>query len=54
MPVLYRLYTRIRKSGGSSEIPVQAPAQIAETEREEPYSYTPRDPKDPRRYKPIG
>jgi hypothetical protein len=54
MPVLYRLYTRIRKSAGSSEIPVQAPAQIVEGEPEEPYSYTPRDPKDPRRYKPIG
>ena len=54
IPVLFNVYTRIRKPGGSSEIPLQAPTQIAETETKEPYSYTPRDPKDLRRYKPIG
>ena len=54
IPLLYSLYTRIRKPGGSSEVSLQDPRQDAETGREEPYSYTPRDPKDPRRYKPIG
>src|SRR5947207_2361932 len=52
IPLLYSLYTRIRKF--PSEVPLQASTQDAETGREEPYSYTPRDPKDPRRYKPIG
>jgi hypothetical protein len=52
IPVFYRVYTRIRRPDGSPEI--RPPTQIAETGTEEPYSYTPRDPKDPRRYKPIG
>jgi len=56
IPLAYSLLSRIRRG---SEVRQGAPppprgVRIPEGPIKEPYSYTPRDPKDPRRYKPIG
>lgn len=40
VPLIYSLVTRLRSA--------RAPST------QEPYEYRPKDPKDPRRYKPIG
>jgi hypothetical protein len=52
LPVLYSLLSRLRGASIESERPVTKEID-AETPAAEPYSYTPRDPNDPRRYKPI-
>ena len=57
IPVILTLVNRVRKA--SNEPTLQArdlPAQtsIPKQNGSDPYSYTPRDPQDPRRYKPIG
>jgi len=57
IPVILTLVNRVRKA--SNEPTPQAkdlPAQMSTPKQNgsEPYSYTPRDSKDPRRYKPIG
>ena len=54
VPLIYRLYTRLRDASSSAPAPGVNLPQAPEMPRKEPYSYTPRDPKDPRRYKPIG
>lgn len=56
IPVIYSLVSRIR---GASNVPGPSPSQSVppqepDSRRPEPYSYKPRDPKDPRKYKPIG
>jgi hypothetical protein len=56
IPVVYSLISRIR---GASNAPgplprPSVPPQKSDSRRSEPYSYKPRDPKDPRKYKPIG
>jgi hypothetical protein len=52
LPVLYSLLSRLRGASIESDRPVTREID-AEPPVAEPYSYTPRDPKDPRRYKPI-
>jgi hypothetical protein len=56
IPVIYSLASRIR---GASNVPEPSPSQSVppqepDSRGSEPYSYKPRDPKDPRKYKPIG
>ena len=55
VPVIYSLINRIK---GSSSLPAPtsspAPPADAGSPVDEPYSYTPRDPNDLRKYKPIG
>jgi hypothetical protein len=56
IPVIYSLVSRIR---GAANMPGPSPIQSVPPPgpgslRPEPYSYKPRDPKDPRKYKPIG
>lgn len=56
IPVIYALVSRMRRA---SSLPVPSSSQSAPTQRADglrvdPYSSTPRDPKDPRKYKPIG
>lgn len=56
VPMLYSIYVRIRRRAnklGRTQIS-ESPTQVPSTSREDPYSYTPSDPKDPRRYRPIG
>ena len=52
LPVVLSLLGRLRSTSVESSPPVatkiEPPGPVAE-----PYSYTPRDPNDPRRYKPI-
>jgi hypothetical protein len=52
LPVLYSLLSRLRGASIESDRPVTREID-AEPPVAEPYSYTPRDPNDPRRYKPI-
>jgi hypothetical protein len=52
LPVLYSLLSRLRGASIESDRPVTREID-AEPPAAEPYSYTPRDPNDPRRYKPI-
>ncbi len=58
IPVIYALVGRIRAAStipGPSSTPLpSAPPPGSDAPVTDPYSYTPRDPKDPRRYKPIG
>jgi len=57
IPVIFSLIYRMRKASSEpalrSNIP---PAQLSipKPNGSDPYSYTPKDPQDPRRYKPIG
>ncbi len=56
IPVVYSLVNKFRRA---SSVPVPAsrmpmPTQEKNSAGVEPYSYTPRDPGDPRKYKPIG
>jgi hypothetical protein len=52
LPILYSILSRLRGASIESDRPLTR--EIDEkTPAAEPYSYTPRDPKDPRRYKPI-
>ena len=52
LPVVFSILSRLRGTSVESGPPV---ARKIETQgpATEPYSYTPRDPNDPRRYKPI-
>jgi hypothetical protein len=52
LPLLYSLLSRLRGASIESDRPVTREID-AETPAAEPYSCTPRDPNDPRRYKPI-
>jgi hypothetical protein len=52
LPVLYSLLSRVRGASIESDRPVTTEID-AEPRAAEPYSYTPKDPNDPRRYKPI-
>jgi hypothetical protein len=52
LPVLYSLLSRLRGASIESDRPVTREIDAA-APAAEPYSYTPRDPNDPRRYKPI-
>ncbi len=57
IPLLFALVNRIRqaRAGVEAAPDVSSPRpEDEETPVIEPYSYTPKDPKDPRRYKPIG
>jgi len=56
IPVLYAVLSRMRRA---ARMPGPSPRQSVPppgsgTPGAEPFSYTPRDPKDPRKYKPIG
>ncbi len=51
VPFLYSLVSRMRRIPGSSQM---AQPQRMNAPVQEPYSCTPSDPKDLRRYKPIG
>ncbi len=55
IPLLFALVSRIRQARAGAEAPLDrsAPEQ-KDGPAVEPYSFTPKDPKDPRRYKPIG
>ena len=56
IPIFYSLYNRLhRKTGPSDRTRIPEPQHpTPDTSASDPYSSTPRDPKDPRRYKPIG
>jgi hypothetical protein len=54
IPLIYRAVARLRSGSDSSSASAENLSQIPASPVEEPYSHTPRDPKDPRRYKPIG
>ncbi len=56
IPLVYSLVSRNRTVSGTSPASAAKPTmpESITTEVKEPFSYTPRDPKDPRRYKPIG
>ena len=58
IPLIYALVSRMRAGStmqGPYSIPSSpTPPQGVDSPGAEPYSYTPRDPKDPRRDKPIG
>ena len=57
IPALLWVFSRLHKSSGgptlrSRDLP--APPPMPKPDGADPFSYTPKDPKDPRRYKPIG
>ena len=58
IPLIAGIVKKIRRSGENPENPSQdntySPPIPDRIPTHEPYSYTPKDPKDPRRYKPIG
>ncbi len=57
IPFFYALVGRVRRAAQSSkahQIPGKPSAAGGPPPVIEPYSCTPKDPKDPRRYKPIG
>jgi hypothetical protein len=57
IPVILSLINRMRNASNDSGIhakDLSAQPSIPKPNGFEPYSYTPRDPQDPRRYKPIG
>ncbi len=57
IPFIYALVGRLRRAARSSNAEPSAGRPSAPGGRPtviEPFSYTPKDPKDPRRYKPIG
>jgi hypothetical protein len=53
IPLIYSLVNRVRGASRSSG-PSPSPAPGSSDSRREPYSHTPSDPNDPRKYKPIG
>jgi hypothetical protein len=57
IPLMYGVIRRIRRSfmePGSSQSEEGRPGPSGRSNNYEPYSCTPKDTKDPRRYKPIG
>jgi hypothetical protein len=57
VPLILTLINRVRRSSNGSTLPAKnLPGQpsIPQPSGSDPYSYTPKDPQDPRRYKPIG
>ena len=58
IPVIINVVNKIRQAGEKSGNPPQdrtdSPSMPNQIPPVEPYTYTPKDPKDPRRYKPIG
>jgi hypothetical protein len=56
IPVVFSLVSKYRKSEAESRssTPTQTYPPPDQVHPVEPYLYTPTDPKDPRRYKPIG
>ena len=58
IPVIISLVNKARQAKEKRQNPVQAQTYPPPTSDRgpavDPYSYTPKDPKDPRRYKPIG
>ena len=54
IPMVYAIVQRIRKPGASGERLPETLMRYADfSDLKEPYSCTPKDPKNPRRYKPI-
>ena len=58
IPIIIAVVNKIRQAGEKPESPPQnlthPPHMPDRTTSDEPYTYKPKDPKDPRRYKPIG
>jgi hypothetical protein len=58
VPFVMNVVNKIRQAREKSENPLQeyphSPPVPDGTPSIEPYSYKPKDPKDPRKYKPIG
>ena len=54
IPLVYRVVARMRGGSNSPRESGESVSNLPAGPVEEPYSHTPRDPKDPRRYKPIG
>ena len=54
IPLIYRAVARMRNNSKSPLESGESLSHIPAAPVNEPYSYTPSDPKDPRRYKPIG
>ncbi len=54
IPLIYRAVARMRGDSNSSRESGESDSNLPAEPVKEPYSHTPRDPKDPRRYKPIG
>ena len=56
IPLIYSLANKFRAASSVPRLPGSSPGQTPKmgSENRDPYSYTPRDPDDPRKYKPIG
>ena len=58
VPIILTVVKKIRQSseisGDMPQDPSYSSSMSDRIHSVEPYSYTPKDPKDPRRYKPIG
>ena len=57
VPIVYAFVSRLRRGAPTPEQRARSAAQPRHLEVRstiDPYSYTPKDPKDLRRYKPIG
>ena len=58
IPFIINVVKKIRQVGEKSDNPSQdrtySPPMPDQIPSPEPYTYKPKDPKDPRRYKPIG
>lgn len=58
VPFIINLVNKMRQAGENSGNPSQnpryAPPGSERISSREPYTYQPKDPKDPRKYKPIG
>ena len=58
IPLIIALINKFSRMGSRSEDSAQYQGYSPPVQEQdsciEPYSYTPKDPKDPRRYKPIG
>lgn len=58
IPLVIAVMNKVRQAGEKSGTPLPnqtySPPMPDQNHSVEPYSYTPKDPKDPRRYKPIG
>jgi len=58
IPIILSVVNKIRQASEKSEhpshYPTHSPQMPDRMPSHEPYAYKPKDPKDPRRYKPIG
>jgi hypothetical protein len=58
IPLILSIVSKVRQAAAKNEIPAPnqtySPPMPNEGNSVDPYSYTPKDPKDPRHYKPIG